>query len=142
MLRTAQSLPLKGFRHWASTRPVSRPSRQPATGPPGSYPDRTSTGKRRRAYDQRSTTSSTSSLLGARNIRARLQQPALLLRRSPRHWKDNHRSLPGGREGSRHIYSARDVLAKRLSVGSRLICKYAAKTLQEPAVRVPSKPAR
>jgi len=29
--------------------PVSRPSRQPATGPPGSYPDRTSTGRRRRA---------------------------------------------------------------------------------------------
>jgi hypothetical protein len=56
MLRTAQSLPLKGFRRWASTRPVSRPSRQPATGPPGSYPDRTSTGKRRRAYDPRSTT--------------------------------------------------------------------------------------
>ena len=34
MLRTAQSLPLKGFRHWASTRSVSRPSRQSATGPP------------------------------------------------------------------------------------------------------------
>jgi hypothetical protein len=71
MLRTAQSLPHKGFRRWASTRPVSRPSRQPATGPPGSYPDRTSTGKRRRAYNQRSTTSSTSSLLGARNIRVK-----------------------------------------------------------------------
>jgi len=41
--------PRKGFRRWASTRPVSRPSRQPATGPPGSYPDRTHTGKRRRA---------------------------------------------------------------------------------------------
>jgi hypothetical protein len=27
------------------------PRRQPATGPPGSYPDRTSTGKRRRACD-------------------------------------------------------------------------------------------
>ena len=26
-------------------------SRQPATGPPGSYPDRTSTGRRRRAYE-------------------------------------------------------------------------------------------
>ncbi|MFA1544590.1 DUF6985 domain-containing protein, partial [Actinomadura monticuli] len=25
---------------------------QPATGPPGSYPDRTHTGKRRRAYEQ------------------------------------------------------------------------------------------
>ena len=41
--------PPKGFRRWASTRPVSRPSRQPATGPPDSYPDRTHTGKRRRA---------------------------------------------------------------------------------------------
>jgi hypothetical protein len=50
MLRTARLLPLsQGFRHWASTRPVSRPGRQSATGPPGSYPDRTSTGKRRRA---------------------------------------------------------------------------------------------
>jgi hypothetical protein len=39
---------------WASmaTRPVSRPSRQPATGPPDSYPDRTHTGRRRRAFDQ------------------------------------------------------------------------------------------
>ncbi len=40
----------------ASTRPVSRPSRQSATGPPGSYPDRTHTGRRRRAYERRSTT--------------------------------------------------------------------------------------
>jgi hypothetical protein len=40
-----------GARRWASTPPVSRRSRQPATGPPGSYPDRTYTGKRRRAYD-------------------------------------------------------------------------------------------
>ena len=48
-LRTAQLLPPRGFRRWASTRPVSRPSRQPATGPPGSYPDRTHTGRRRRA---------------------------------------------------------------------------------------------
>ena len=39
--------PQRGFRRWASTRSVSRPSRQPATGPPDSYPDRTSTGKRR-----------------------------------------------------------------------------------------------
>src|SRR5689334_15214420 len=31
---------------------LPRPSRQPATGPPGSYPDRTHTGKRRRASDQ------------------------------------------------------------------------------------------
>ena len=40
----------KGFRRWASTRPVSRPSRQPATGPPGSYPDGTHTRRRQRAY--------------------------------------------------------------------------------------------
>src|SRR3954462_1058917 len=45
-----------GFRHWASTPPVSRRSRQFATGPPGGYPDRTHTGKRRRADDTRSTT--------------------------------------------------------------------------------------
>src|SRR4051812_12814257 len=51
MLRTAQSLPLKGFRRWASTRTVSSPSRQPATGLPGDYPDRTHTGWRRRASD-------------------------------------------------------------------------------------------
>jgi hypothetical protein len=44
--------PHQGFRRWASTRPVSRPGRQPATGPPGSYPDRTHTGRRRRACDQ------------------------------------------------------------------------------------------
>ena len=42
--------PQRGFRRWASTRPVSRPSRQPATGPPGSYPDGTHTRWRRRAY--------------------------------------------------------------------------------------------
>ena len=39
-------------RRWASTRPVSRPGRQPPTGLPGDYPDRTSTGRRRRASDQ------------------------------------------------------------------------------------------
>ena len=43
---------LKGFRRWAPARPVSRPSRQPATGLPGDYPDRTFTGRRRRASDQ------------------------------------------------------------------------------------------
>jgi len=53
----------------SSTPGVSPRRRQPATGPPGSYPDRTSTSKRRRAYDQRSTTPSTSSLLGARMIK-------------------------------------------------------------------------
>jgi hypothetical protein len=47
--------PHRGFRHWAPTRPVSRPSRQPATGPPDSYPDRTHTGKQRRASDQDTT---------------------------------------------------------------------------------------
>ena len=52
MLLAARSLPPMGFRRWASTRPVSRPSRQPATGPPGGYPDRTLTGWRRRACDQ------------------------------------------------------------------------------------------
>ena len=46
--------PHRGFRHWASTRPVSKPSRQSATGPPGSYPDRTPTGKQRRADEPRS----------------------------------------------------------------------------------------
>src|SRR6266496_2510462 len=71
MLQTAQLLPQKGFRRWASTRPVSRPSRQPATGPPGSYPDRTSTGRRRRAYEHEETpwhyvTVSPPVLLGAR----------------------------------------------------------------------------
>jgi len=50
MLQTAWLLPQKGFRRWASIRPVSRPSRQPATGPPGSYPDGTRTRWRRRAY--------------------------------------------------------------------------------------------
>ena len=44
--------PLKGFRRWAPPRPVSRRDRQPATGLPGNYPDRTSTGRRRRASDQ------------------------------------------------------------------------------------------
>src|SRR6266540_2340957 len=42
--------PQRGFRRWASTRPVTRPSRQPATGPPGSFPDGTHTRWRRRAY--------------------------------------------------------------------------------------------
>ena len=42
--------PQRGFRRWASTQPVSRLSRQPATGPPGSYPDGTHTRRRQRAY--------------------------------------------------------------------------------------------
>ena len=41
----------RGARRWASAPPVSRRHRQPATGPPDSYPDRTHTGKRRRAYE-------------------------------------------------------------------------------------------
>ena len=41
----------RGARRWASIPPVSRRHRQPATGPPDSYPDRTYTGKRRRAYE-------------------------------------------------------------------------------------------
>ena len=47
--------PRKGFRRWAPAPPVSRRHRQPATGPPGSYPDRTSTGRRRRAYEHEDT---------------------------------------------------------------------------------------
>jgi hypothetical protein len=55
---------------------VSRPSRQPATGPPGSYPDRTHTGRRRRAYEQEDppwhyVTVSPPVLLGARKPEAR-----------------------------------------------------------------------
>jgi hypothetical protein len=42
--------PPQGFRRWTSTRPVSRPSRQPATEPPGSYPDGTHTRWQPRAY--------------------------------------------------------------------------------------------
>jgi hypothetical protein len=49
MLRAGRSLPQKGFRRWASTPGVSPRRRQPATGPPGSYPDRTLTGRQTRA---------------------------------------------------------------------------------------------
>ena len=49
MLRAGRSLPAKGFRHCASTPGVSPRRWQPATGPPGSYPDRTFTGWRTRA---------------------------------------------------------------------------------------------
>jgi hypothetical protein len=52
--------PQRGFRRWAPTPPVSRRSRQPATGPPGSYPDRTYTGRRRRAYEHEETPCTTS----------------------------------------------------------------------------------
>ena len=40
--------PLTGLCRWVPAPPVSRRHRQPATGPPGSYPDRTP-GRRRRA---------------------------------------------------------------------------------------------
>src|ERR1700746_3024570 len=70
MLPTASSLSLTGPLTLGSARPVSRPGRQPATGPPGSYPDRTSTGRRRRAYEHEGTpwhyvTVSPPALLGA-----------------------------------------------------------------------------
>jgi hypothetical protein len=39
--------PNRDARRWAPAPPVSRRNRQPATGPPDSYPDRTHTGKRR-----------------------------------------------------------------------------------------------
>jgi hypothetical protein len=74
MPRTASSLPLTGLLTLGSDPARSRPGRQPATGPPGSYPDRTSTGRRRRAYGQQDPLlrhSVTSALLGARMIRAR-----------------------------------------------------------------------
>src|SRR5664280_82602 len=72
MLRTVQLLPQKGFRHWASTRTVSNPSRQSATGPPDSYPDRTHTGKRRRARKERSPRHEAPPVpLGARQIGVR-----------------------------------------------------------------------
>ena len=51
----------------ASTPGVSPRRRQPATGPPGNYPDRTPTGRRRRACDVRSTHQHHLHLLGARN---------------------------------------------------------------------------
>src|SRR6266704_861080 len=75
--------PLKGFRRWAPARPVSRPDRETATGPPGSCPDRTCTGWRRRASDQVMTAGqSPPDALGARNFglggKGRVQsQPAL-----------------------------------------------------------------
>ena len=60
-----------GPSRWAPAPPVSRRDRQPATGPPGSYPGRTSTGRRRRAYEHEETpwhyvTVSPPALLGAR----------------------------------------------------------------------------
>src|SRR5216684_7765124 len=61
--------PHKGFRRWAPARPVSRPNRQPATGLPGDYPDRTFTGRRRRASDQVMTAGqSPPDALGAHNF--------------------------------------------------------------------------
>src|SRR6476661_335910 len=76
MLRTAALLPLTGLSTLGFDTPgVSPRRRQSATGPPGSYPDRTSTGRRQRAYDSRSATSRRPpSLLGARKreVRRRL----------------------------------------------------------------------
>ncbi len=60
--------PFQGFRRWTSTPGVSPRPRQPATGPPGSYPNRTLTGRRRRAVDFRSAQGLTSISLGARMI--------------------------------------------------------------------------
>ena len=68
--------PSMGFRHRASTRTVSRPSRRSATGPPGSYPDRTCTGWRQRACLQM--------------VRSSLHRPSTS-RRTPRKWR--HRSF-------------------------------------------------
>ena len=45
--------------------------RQPATGPPGGYPDRTPTGRRRRASDRLDRWTTTSRSLGARKTRAK-----------------------------------------------------------------------
>ena len=89
MLQTAWLLPQKGFRRWASTRPVSRPSRQPATGPPGSYPDGTHTRWQRRAYvGSRSTHSTSNSGHTADNEQADAPRRAAF----GRHWDRRARS--------------------------------------------------
>ncbi|MBB5155626.1 transposase [Saccharopolyspora phatthalungensis] len=62
--------PYKGFRHWASTPQVSPRHRQSATGPPGNYPDRTHTGKRRRADNRTSTTYTVNPLSAGRTKNA------------------------------------------------------------------------
>ena len=75
--RSVAPLLLKGFRRWAPARPVSRPSRQPATGLPGDYPDRTLTGRRRRASDQVMIAGQPPpDALGARNLGLRPARPA------------------------------------------------------------------
>ena len=51
-LRTAQLLPPTGVWTLGSTRPVSSPSRQPATGLPRRYRGRTPSGRQRRVFDQ------------------------------------------------------------------------------------------
>jgi hypothetical protein len=51
MLRTGQLLPPRGFRRWAPTPGVSPRRRQPATGLPDDYPDRTLTGWRTQACE-------------------------------------------------------------------------------------------
>lgn len=73
MLRTASSIPLSQRCDTGLRPAVCRPDRQPATGPPGSLTDRTSS-----AIDDKLTnseicyyvTASLSALLGARNIEA------------------------------------------------------------------------
>jgi hypothetical protein len=64
MPRTTQSLP-QGIRHWAPTPQVSPRSRQSATGPPDSHPDRTHTGKRDELTTKDHLNTVTSSLLVA-----------------------------------------------------------------------------
>ncbi len=73
MLRTASSIPLSQSCYTGLRPAVCRPDRQPTTGPPGSFPDRTSpaiddklTNSEIRCY----VTASLSALLGARNMDA------------------------------------------------------------------------
>src|SRR6266702_4522323 len=123
MLRTASSLPLAGRDRWAPAPPVSRRNRQPATGPPGSYPDRTHTGRRRRAYEQNdpllrhSVTSRsagrTRSPHWASTQRARIASASTCtghctVTTSPRHKIRFRTTLPGRRQPDRDI-SALDI---------------------------------
>jgi hypothetical protein len=92
--------PLQGFRRWAPTPGVSPRRRQPATGPPGSYPDRTSTGRQRRAYEQqdppwRYVTVSPPVLLGARKPEAS-RDPACMKRGIPAHVRIGRQLVPRG----------------------------------------------
>src|SRR5216683_5109507 len=104
MLQTAWLLPQKGFRRWAPARPVSRPSRQPATGPPGSYPDRTYTGRRRRASDQVMIAGQPPpDALGARNFGLTPGQPHGPVTALPRNPADPPQAGPAaGNDGPQH----------------------------------------